>query len=40
LVGVRQNAPQELKVLMGPVLLILVYGLVRKVYKPGSRLWE
>ena len=28
LVGVRQNAPQELKVLMGPGLLILIYGLV------------
>jgi polyferredoxin len=28
LVGVRQNAPQELKVLMGPGLLILIYSLV------------
>ena len=33
LVGVRQNAPQEIKVLMGPVLLILVYGLVKTIYK-------
>jgi polyferredoxin len=28
LVGVRQNTPQEIKVLMGPGLLILIYGLV------------
>jgi len=35
--GVRQNAPQEIKVLMGPGLLILVYGLVWTVYKTRSR---
>ena len=36
LVGVRQNAPQEIKVLMGPVLLILIYGLMKAVYTIGS----
>jgi hypothetical protein len=35
--GVRQNAPQELKVLMGPGLLILVYVLVWTGYKASSR---
>jgi ferredoxin len=35
--GVRQNAPQEIKVLMGSGLLILVYGLVWTVYKTRSR---
>jgi polyferredoxin len=33
LVGVRQNAPQELKVIMGPGLLILIYGLVSIISK-------
>jgi polyferredoxin len=33
LVGVRQNAPQELKVLMGPGLLVLIYGLVWMINK-------
>ena len=33
LFGVRQNAPQEIKVLMGPGLLILVYGIVLKLFK-------
>jgi polyferredoxin len=33
LVGVRQNAPQELKVLMGPGLLILIYSLLRKIFE-------
>ncbi|MFC1803371.1 4Fe-4S binding protein [Thermoproteota archaeon] len=37
LMGVRQNAPQEVKVLMGPGLLILIYGLVWIVYKASSR---
>ena len=35
--GVSQNAPQEIKVLMGPALLILLYGLVRTVYRANSR---
>jgi polyferredoxin len=33
LIGVRQNAPQELKVLMGPGLLILIYSLVRIIFE-------
>lgn len=37
LTGVRQNAPQEVKVLMGPGLLILVYALVWTIYKTSSR---
>ena len=37
LAGVKQNAPQELKVLMGPGLLILVYGLIWTVDKTSSR---
>ena len=36
LAGVRQNAPQELKVLMGPGMLILVYSLVWTFYKASS----
>ena len=38
LAGVRQNAPQEVKVLMGPGLLILAYGLVWTVHKAHTRL--
>jgi polyferredoxin len=33
LVGVRQSAPQELKVLMGPGLLILIYSLLRIIFE-------
>jgi polyferredoxin len=33
LTGLRQDAPQEIKVLMGPGLLIIVYVLVQAVYK-------
>lgn len=40
LVGVRQNAPQEIKVLMGPGLLIMAYTLVLIVYKASRRLGE
>jgi ferredoxin len=37
-VGARQYAPQEVKVFMGPGLLMLVYGLVWAVYKVSNRL--
>jgi len=33
LVGVRQNAPQELKVLMGPGLLIIIYSLLGIIFE-------
>ena len=34
--GLRENAPQEIKVLMTPGLLLIVYGLVLL----GQRIWE
>jgi polyferredoxin len=37
LAGVRQNAPQEIKALMGPGLLILVYVVVWTLYRISSR---
>lgn len=38
---IRQNAPQEIKVLMTPGLLLLIYGFVLVVQKAGSRLgWK
>jgi hypothetical protein len=37
-VGARQYAPQEVNVLMGPGLLMLVYGLVWAVYKVSNRI--
>jgi tryptophan-rich sensory protein len=40
LAGVRQNTPQEIKVLMTPGLLLIIYGLALIAQKAWSRLGE
>jgi len=38
--GGRATAPQEIKVVMSVGLLLIVYGLVRAIWKPWNKLWN